>query len=449
MSDYTEKFKEWQGKKGKIGEQTRKESKEVETEIEIKRSADKFQEELEKEISQEGKKKPHKGLLKANEKEQKGKKEEEKQEKKKEEQKKKTNEEKLTKETIAEKKRAIKKDVFKVLKSKKRVRVSKRKQLRFFLNKAGYEDVDDIKLKKTVLYKIPIIICSIASLAMLILGILHPKISLLYALFFIIVGIWIFGYLGILIIEFLGIYLYLDAKTYRRRKELEEVLADFLQLTSSNISAGMPVDRALWFAVRPKFGVLAKEIEEVAKATLTGEDLAKALKNFSAKYDSVILTRSINLLLEGMQGGGEIADLLNKIALNIQQIRIMKKQMAADVLTYVIFITFASIVISPVLFALATQLLNVVTTILGSIDVSSSGSAFAFSSTSSIKPSDFKWFVLIMMTITSCISAMIISTIQKGSAREGLKKIPFFVIISILLYFLANWVLGGIMGSLF
>ena len=42
------------------------------------------------------------------------------------------------------------------------------------------------------------------------------------------------------------------------------VLADFLGLTSSNISAGMPIDRALWFAVRPKFGILAREIEEVA-----------------------------------------------------------------------------------------------------------------------------------------------------------------------------------------
>ncbi len=446
MSDYSEKFKAWreQKKPAKGGSEKSKESKEVETELEINRKND-FQDALEKELSEENLKKAEKK-----------KKVDIKAEKKKDETQKKTDEakkkkldQKLTKQKVEEKKKAIRKDVFKALKSKKRVRVSKRKQLRFFLNKAGYEDVDDIKLKKTVLYKIPIIVCSIASAIIFLIGLFHPGVSLLYALFFILIGVWVLGYAVVLIIEFLLIYLYLDNKTYRRKKELEEVLADFLQLTSSNISAGMPIDRALWFAVRPKFGVLAKEIEEVAKATLTGEDLSKALRNFTEKYDSVILTRSINLLLEGMQGGGEIAELLNKIALNIQQVRIMKKQMAADVLTYVIFITFASIIIAPVLFALSTQLLKIVTTILGSIDISSSGSSFGFSSDPSIKPSDFKWFVMAMIAITGSISAMIIAIIQKGSAREGLKKIPTFVIVALILYFLANWLLGGLMGALF
>lgn len=228
------------------------------------------------------------------------------------------------------------------------------------------------------------------------------------------------------------------------------MLADFLQLTSSNISAGMPIDKALWFAVRPKFGVLAKEIEEVAKATLTGEDLSKALKNFTEKYDSVILSRSINLLLEGMQGGGEIAELLNKIALNIQQVRIMKKQMAADVLTYVIFITFASVVIAPFLFALSTQLLDIVIDIMGTVGSGGALSAFAssFSGETTIDPSDFRYFVLMMLVISSTISAMIIGIIQKGSAREGVKKIPYFVGVSLGLFYLGKWILGMVMGSL-
>jgi pilus assembly protein TadC len=70
---------------------------------------------------------------------------------------------------------------------------------------------------------------------------------------------------GCLFISLLVVFFYFDYKIYQRTKEIEEVLPEFLQLTSANISAGMTIDRALWFAVRPKFGVLAKEIEEVAK----------------------------------------------------------------------------------------------------------------------------------------------------------------------------------------
>jgi Flp pilus assembly protein TadB len=443
MSDFTEKFKAW--KSGKPVPQDNKESDEVETEIEIKRT--KLEEALKKPTSiatepTSAVPDPEHSLFKHD--------------KEPKEQKsfifskaKHAKSEHLTKSHIDEKKKEIKKDVFKVLKAKRKVMISKRKQLRYFLNRAGYEDVDDVKFKTTILYKIPIILCSIFTIITIIMALIIQEVSIFFLIFFIIIGIWILGYAIILILEFLLVYLYLDNRTYKRKKELEAVLADFLQLTSSNISAGMPVDKALWFAVRPKFGVLAREIEEVAKATLTGEDLAKALKTFAAKYDSVVLNRSISLLLEGMQGGGEIADLLNKIALNIQQTRIMKKQMAADVLTYVIFITFASVLISPFLFALSTQLLTVITTILGNIGSQGSNiGMFSISTSGTLKVSDFKWFVILMLFIGSTFSSLIIATIQKGNAREGIKRIPVAFVISLALYLLADLIMGSLLGSL-
>ncbi|RJQ15914.1 hypothetical protein C4573_07220 [Candidatus Woesearchaeota archaeon] len=341
--------------------------------------------------------------------------------------------------------KVIKKDVLRALTSRRRLALAKRKHLRFFLDKAGYEDIDDVKLKKNLLYRIPIIICIILTVIAISMALILSS-SIFNVLLIIIFGVWIAGYAVILILEFLVMYLFLDFKTYQRKKQIEDVLADFLQLTSSNISAGMPIDKALWFAVRPKFGVLAREIEQVAKATLTGEDLAKALKIFIAKYDSAILTRSINLLLEGMEGGGEIADLLNKIALNIQETRIMRKQMAADVLTYVIFITFATVGIAPFLFALSTQLLKIIKDITSNIDVSASQS-FSFTA-DAVNLSDFKVFAVVMLMISSVFSALIIATIQKGSPREGLKYIPIFWLITILLYMLGNWAIGGMMSGL-
>ena len=169
-------------------------------------------------------------------------------------------------------------------------------------------------------------------------------------------------------------YSILDLYKYNRRMELEGVLPDFLQLTAANIRAGIPIDRALWFAVRPRFGILAREIEIVAKRTMSGQDLEAALTEFVDKYDSVVLARAVALLIEGIKGGGEIGILLTNIANNIQEGFLLRKEMAANVVTYVIFITFATVGAAPFLFALSSQLLSVITKITNEVSLPSQGS---------------------------------------------------------------------------
>jgi archaellum biogenesis protein FlaJ (TadC family) len=251
----------------------------------------------------------------------------------------------------------------------------------------------------------------------------------------------------------IGSFILLDYTIYKRTKEIEEVLPEFLQLASANISAGMPIDRALWFAVRPKFGILAKEIEEVAKSTIAGEDLEQALETFTKKYDSKILKESMSILIEGMRAGGEIGFLLNQIASNMQDIKIMRQEIAASVMSYVIFITAASIIGAPVLLALSSQLLVIMTGISSTIDLDdSSGSSSSFKidmSSDSISIGDFKIFATVVLLFTSIFSAMIISVIRKGNTNESIKVIPGYVLVSLLIFFASSALFKGLMGGLF
>ncbi len=267
-----------------------------------------------------------------------------------------------------------------------------------------------------------------------------------------ILGIWfIIGVLISIFILWFMFYLSIDMIKYKRKQKVEKVLPDFLQLASSNIRAGMTVDQALWFAVRPRFGILAKEIEEVAKRTYAGEQLETALKEFVAKYDSKLLERSINLLVEGMKAGGEIGDLMTKISTNIQETSIMKKEMSANVTTYVIFITFASIVAAPFLFAMAYHLISVIQQIFSKMTISpGAGAGMPLQiSKEVISLSDFNIFVIVSLIITSTFSAMIISTIRKGNIKGGIRYIPTFIIVSIILYMTIVKVMGVFVGGFF
>lgn len=252
----------------------------------------------------------------------------------------------------------------------------------------------------------------------------------------ILVGIWVLLFSVVLFILWFFLYISLDVAIFKRKQKMEQVLPDFLQLTSSNVRAGMTIDQALWFSVRPRFGVLAKEIEEVAKRTFAGEPLDAALKHFVDKYESKLLERSINLLIEGVRAGGEIGGLLNKIASNIQETEIMKKEMAANVTTYVIFITFATVLAAPFLFGMAYQLVTVIQEVFSRVNIAPGAvSGFPIQiSEGVISIGDFRTFAIVSLMITSFFSSIIISTIKKGNIKGGIRYIPTFMISSIVLF---------------
>ena len=262
------------------------------------------------------------------------------------------------------------------------------------------------------------------------------------AVFLSLLVLWVFIFILLIFALWIIFYVAVDLRIFKRKIDVEDVLPDFLQLTASNINAGMTIDRALWFAVRPRFGVLAKEMETIAKDTMGGADLKVALEKFASRYDSVVLKRSINMLNEGIEAGGRIGDLLNRIAVDIQEQNSMIKEMTANVTTYVIFITFATVVASPFLFAMAGVLIEVVQTLGSSVGSAgtaavSAGIPLSFSSVG-VTLTDFKIFAVTSLTLSSLFSAMMVATIRKGNFKTGTKYIPIFIAISITLYIIVQ-----------
>lgn len=273
----------------------------------------------------------------------------------------------------------------------------------------------------------------------------------IYKVLFVIVVVWTFLFVLLLFVIWLLFHFVLDLRIFQRKVMIEEVLPDYLELTSANIRAGMPIDRALWFAVRPRFGVLAREIEIVAKETMSGEDLEKALENFAAKYDSVILKRSVNLLVEGIRAGGEIGDLLNKVSINIKESQLLRKEMSANVTSYVIFISFATMLAAPFLFGLSYQLLSNIHSItanLGHVQ-QQSVMGLSFGGNVGISMGDFKIFAYTSLLVTTFFSAVLVATIKKGNIKAGVKYIPIFMVTAIIVFNIAIWLMGQLFAGLF
>jgi len=261
---------------------------------------------------------------------------------------------------------------------------------------------------------------------------------------------WVVIQLIVIGLIILAIYWYIDYTVFKRTKSMEEILQDYLRYVSENLKGGMSFDKALWASIRPRFGVLADEIRLVAKKSMAGDDIEDALKEFTEKYNSPMLKRNFNLIVEGMKGGAEIAELIDRIEDNLRETKELKQDMAATNTTYAIFLTVIVTILSPGLFALAYNLILVLIGLsekIGTSGGSTGGMGIAIGKIV-VDPQSFISFSIAAIAVIAVFASMIVSIIRKGEIKQGVKYIPIYGAISIFLYFVFRNLLEGIFGGI-
>ena len=267
--------------------------------------------------------------------------------------------------------------------------------------------------------------------------------------------IWIAVFIAILILLYFVAFVFLSAyivmRVEDRRDKLEAVLPDFLILVSSNIKAGMTLDQAMWYAAKPEFGLLAKDVRSIIKGSFSGESLEDALDMLSSRFDSKVFKRTMLLLKQANTTGGELTDVLERTAEDVRDTMIMRKEIGASLVMYEIFVLFAAIVGTPFLFAVANGLITVFEQIALSMPqgVGSAGFFTSFEGIGLTGPvitsTEFLYFTIPIIFVTALISSFIISAIRTGSRTQGLKYFPFVLVLAYAVY----WVVSAALTSFF
>lgn len=246
-------------------------------------------------------------------------------------------------------------------------------------------------------------------------------------------------------------YFIVDLIIYHRTRQLEEILPYFFDVLSSNLRGGLSFDRALWMSIKPQFGIMSNEVGIAAKKVMTGHDIEEALLEFSDKYHSPMLKRSIDLIVSQLQEGGAVAEIIDKLAENIKKTRELKQEMIASLLSYIIFISVIVIFISPTLFALSKHLFEIIKSVINVLATSVGAGANPLGLTVkkiSIESSIFDGFSRVSLGIIALFSAMIVSIIEKGTIRGGIKYMPIYLISSQVIYVVMSIVFANIFGSI-
>ena len=268
--------------------------------------------------------------------------------------------------------------------------------------------------------------------------------------------IYVYSFLGWFLVQLffaasfiMLIYFYLDLKIYHRTKKMEEQLPDFLQVLSANLKGGMTFEKALWAAVKPRFNVLGSEMAKASKKVMTGYEMSRALLELTDKYDSLMLRRTVDLIISEAESGGNVAELIDRLVDNLKETKALKDEMSASAIAYVIFISVIVVVISPLLFALSFNLLVLIFNFIAKISLATqrvSSLPFVFSKTN-VNPEDFRIFSIVAIFVIALFSSLIVSIVEKGDMKGGLKYIPIYVFGSLTLYLVFMKILGTLLSG--
>ncbi|MDP4039656.1 MAG: type II secretion system F family protein, partial [Candidatus Pacearchaeota archaeon] len=260
-----------------------------------------------------------------------------------------------------------------------------------------------------------------------------------------------------LIISFIGTFIIIQVyfifkaklKESERIKKMEDVFPDFIQLMSSNLRAGLTVDRALLLSSRKEFSPLDKEILQVGKDLLTGREMSIALKEMGERTKSEKIKKTIMLITSGIRSGGNLAIILEETASNMRERNFIEKKAASNVLMYAIFIFFAVSIGAPILFGLSAVLVEVLKSLLASVPKVEVATNLPFTLTEiSISTNFITYFAIVFLIVTDILAALVLGLVNKGEEKEGLKYAPVIIVLSIVIFIIIKISLSGYFSGL-
>ncbi len=236
----------------------------------------------------------------------------------------------------------------------------------------------------------------------------------------------------------------------RRTKFVENILPDALQLVAANIRAGFIPSRALILSARKEFGPLSDGIKMAGKEMVTGKSLQESLRYITKKIKSEVLDTTIKLISRGVVSGGQLISLFEETAIDIRRKAAIKKEVRANIVIYGIFITFAATMGAPALYALSGFLVTTISRLTGAVTIPEEFSSKVplLKLGINVSPDFIFIFSLVAIIVTTFFGGIILGIINSGKERDGIKYIPIFLTLGLVVYFVAGLLIQSLFGGI-
>nr|WP_231845537.1 type II secretion system F family protein [Pyrococcus abyssi] len=178
----------------------------------------------------------------------------------------------------------------------------------------------------------------------------------------------LFGTLSSALIAFLGVflgflYVYPNFRIAKRIEEMEKALPDAFFYLAGSLRAGVSFSEALEELATAKFGALTAEFRRTVAEMKRGRPTVDALRAFALRNKkSPIVYRSMMIVIEALERGAPMADVLVSVGNDVREIlRIKKERKASTGMQMMFFLTSGGFV-GPMIVAIVSRISEFVNT---------------------------------------------------------------------------------------
>jgi len=147
-----------------------------------------------------------------------------------------------------------------------------------------------------------------------------------------------------------GPYGFYVSMKYKRIKEIESRLPDFLRDVAEAGRFGMTLADAVVVASRGRYGKLTPEIRRMAAQIDWGVPAAEAMRLFTERVDTPLVNRMMSIIIKSNDAGGNVADVLTMVAHDARETMLNQEERKISmstymVVTYIAFFVFIATII--------------------------------------------------------------------------------------------------------
>ena len=204
----------------------------------------------------------------------------------------------------------------------------------------------------------------------------------------------------------------------RRQKDIELKFLEFMRSLVESIKSGVSIPKSILNVSKKDFGALNPYTQKLAHQIEWGIPTRKALTTFSLDTKNKVIKRSISIIVEAEQSGGNIGDILTSVVNSVINVKKMREERKASVFSQIVqgYIVFFVFII--VMLILQLWLFPKLGNLSGSIQSGLSGLGGLFQTSGKTFDLSTTFFFLIM--IQGFFAGIMIGKFSEGTLKNGL-----------------------------
>lgn len=216
-----------------------------------------------------------------------------------------------------------------------------------------------------------------------------------------------------------------------KEKEKEDMFLEFSRNLVEAVKSGTPISKSIVNVKDKNYGSLSKHIQKLANQVSLGIPVKQALKIFSDDIGNKVITRSVALISEAEQAGGQIDTVLESVAKSVSEVEDIKKEQKAAVSNlvmqgYIIFFIF-------IIIMLVTEIKIIHMTIGLASGQKMEFTGLASTASSSVNPEQLSQPFLFLLLVQGLFAGLVIGKLSEGSAKAGIKHSFILVVLAYLM----------------